>query len=252
MQDPTMKFEYSTTVRMHEAGPDGLAPVQVLLRYFQEAAGVHAERLSWGKEALQEHNLAWVLVRLGVVIHRLPTPGESVKVQTWPVSSVKYKAKRDFRMLDGQGEALATGASNWVMMDVDARRMCSIPAKFAEMFAQVAHESVYEFADKKLPAPALGESACEIVARLEDLDLNGHVNNPHFAAWALEAVAQEHARTHRLTGMDIQFRFEVRRAERLLSLCDGRAEQEGVLLHSLRRQGDEVEVARARTLWAAL
>lgn len=249
MHAPEMLFEFKAQVRMHEVGPGDKTPIEVLLRYFQEAAGLHAEKLQWGIEELMQHNLVWVLSRLCIEVDRYPGAWEQITVQTWPVSRVKYIARRDFRIVDGAGLEIARGISNWVMMDVDARRMKTIPEAFSSMFDLSSPPPVMELPSKKVPALVAQENEAEIVARLEDMDRNGHANNTHIAAWMLEPVSAERMLQMSLKSLDVQFRAEVCRCERLTSLCgDGDAH---VLHHSLVKE-DGAEAARCKTTWALI
>jgi acyl-ACP thioesterase len=81
------------------------------------------------------------------------------------------------------------------------------------------------------------------------LDMNGHVNNVHFAAWALEALPWEFRRTHRLTLLDIVFRNEIRQEDTITAACAPDTDDQFVWLHSLVRSDDSTEIARLRTQW---
>ncbi|MGE4506951.1 MAG: acyl-[acyl-carrier-protein] thioesterase [Desulfovibrionaceae bacterium] len=251
---PEMLLEFPATIRMYEVGPDETAPLPVLLRHFQEAASIHADRLSWGKDDLTTRGLAWVLARMYLTMERFPGPWEDILVRTWPSSRDKYQAKRDFSILDAEGRTLGQGTSSWVLMDIAARRMCSIPADFDDTFAN-PHPSILDFPGRRVAALKEPEHEAAVLARLEDLDLNGHVNNTHFPAWALEAVPPAFEQEHRLAALDIQIRAEVRRGDKVRSLAgpgepeQGEGGQRPVLLHSLVREADGVEVARAASTW---
>ncbi len=249
MHAPEMIFEYPVTVRMHDVGPDGSIPLHMLLKYFQEAASLHAEHLHWGADDLKNENLTWVLSRLFLEIDSFPGPWEEFTIRTWPSERDKYNAKRDFNLLGAKGVSLGRGTSNWVMMDIHARRMCAIPSSF-NVHSQGTPGRILEFSERRVPALKVSEQETKVLARQEDLDLNGHVNNTHFAAWVLEAVPEVYVQANRLVSMDIQFRAEVRRGDAVRSLVGSDAA--GGLLHSLLRESDKVEVARARTTWTTL
>ncbi len=246
MQTSEMLFDYPVTVRMHDVGPNALVPLHMLLRYFQEAASLHAEQLHWGADDLKSENLTWVLSRLFLEVDSFPGPWEDFTIRTWPSERDKYNAKRDFNLLDANGVSLGRGTSNWVMMDISARRMCAIPSSF-NVHSHGTPGRILEFSGRRVPALKVSEHEIQVLARQEDLDLNGHVNNTHFAAWVLEAVLESYSQANRLASMDIQFRAEVRRGDAVRSLVG--SDDTGGLLHSLVRESDNVEVARARTTW---
>ncbi len=248
MKETDMIFEYRASVRMHEVDTSGHAPLHVLLNYFQEAAGLHAERLNWGMSELLTHNVVWVLTRVAVEMTRYPKAGEIVIVRTCPVSSDKYSAKRDFIFLDQERKELGKGASNWVMMNIENRCMMSIPPVFQNMFARVQQPQVFHFEGKKIACLEKVQQKSTILARLEDIDLNGHVNNTHFIAWALESAPKNYA-SAQLKAMDIQFRAEVKRNQSIVSCTGGSTAEPDALFHSLRCDMDNREVARAKSLW---
>lgn len=242
----TERLEASFTVRVDECGTDNRVGIGAVGNYLQEIAWRHATLLGYGREALLERNVAWVMTRMRLCMARYPGPGETLRLETWPSARDRHLAYRDFRLYDAAGEILGRCTTAWANMDVAARRM----APFEEHGEPMPYtgERSLEFERRAVPKLREPEHAQRMVSRRSDLDVNGHVNNVHFVEWALESLPQEWIDGHRLREVDISFRQECHPHTPLTSLCASGGE-DGEWLHLLRRDADDVELARVSTLW---
>ena len=220
-----------------------IGPV-TLLRYFQEGAALDAASFAFGWEQLQKKNLSWVLTHMQLEMLGQPAPRQNVTLRTWHAFSDKLLSRREFEFTGENGQPLARGASWWALIDVTKRRLTKSPAELLALNPETPQFITEEENFKRaLPqdAPKTGEAL--IYVRREDLDLNGHVNNTHYAAWALEA-APEGKRLHKLL---INFKNECRAGEVITS--SAYAESENIWHHTLVRQSDGKEAAHAVTFW---
>jgi fatty acyl-ACP thioesterase A len=83
-----------------------------------------------------------------------------------------------------------------------------------------------------------------------DLDLNRHVNNAVYAAWALETIPQVTAEEYCLKELEIAFRAEARYGDTVISRCS--AENGGpqaTYLHQIVDERDGRELMRGRSRW---
>ena len=87
--------------------------------------------------------------------------------------------------------------------------------------------------------------------RYGDLDLNGHVNNVQYVAWAVETMPPAFIEAHRLTDLQIHFRAETHYDDLVLAKAGPDETERDVRWHRLIREGDGREVAVARTQWTA-
>lgn len=166
------------------AGGRGAAAVARLL---EQAAGPHAAELGVGIERLRTMGQAWMLVRLGIAAWRWPEAGEEVEVVTWPSRrTAGARAWREFQILSGSGETLVEAASVWLIVDLQSRKPVRLP-KFLHELDFPARRTNIEFAGIPEP-PAAPARVQRRTVVLEDLDINEHVNNAAYIAWA-EAAA---------------------------------------------------------------
>ena len=84
MPQPVQPWTESFAVRSYEVTPQGHAALQTLCNYCQEAAGNHARALGLSRDAMLEHGMAWVLMRLRLQVQRYPDWEQAVHVETWP------------------------------------------------------------------------------------------------------------------------------------------------------------------------
>lgn len=234
--------------RYHEMGRDRLLRVQCICNYMEEAAGRHAELLGVGIDRLNAQNLAWVLVKMRLALERRPGPEEPVRIDTWPVAIERLQFRRDFIMYGKNGERLGTAVTQWVVMDLESRKLERFPGYIQEMEPEnppLAQES----GDIRIPA-AGGDALAGPVfpVRMADIDQNGHVNNGRYVDFALEAADAAGA-SGSLRRLDLIFRAEGRRGDVIGSKSAPDAALPNAFTHSLFRQADGQELARARTVF---
>ncbi|OGO55190.1 MAG: hypothetical protein A2V85_07890 [Chloroflexi bacterium RBG_16_72_14] len=172
-------------VRFDECGPDGLVRTSAWLRYAQDVAWIHSERLGFDRRWYLERGLAWVVRAAEVVVLRPVATGETVAVTTRVTGFRKVWARRrtEARLEDG---TLATwGHTDWVMTDARGTPV-RVPAVFPGRF--VVPPGTFE--PGRVPLPRTPPDAAEIrsVVRHRDLDPMAHVNNATYLDYLEEAV----------------------------------------------------------------
>jgi len=293
----------SFPVRAYEAGPTGLASLPALCDWLQEAAGNHAHHLGWAIDTLQSGGLTWVLSRLHVAVARMPAWRECVTVETWPKGAARAFAVREFRVTDESGAVIVAATSGWLLLDLATRRPVRPPEAVAVLggqtpqrilddpFARLPELSTLPSGKADSPSSELSppgsqqtpvlvkssrapflESPRARVARREcdvrfaDLDMNGHANNVAIIRLLLEGLPDAVLRERRPVALEIEFRAEAQRGERL-GACSAAAPGEAadvaevgctvsqtgapdeVFLHRLERRSDGREIARGRSTW---
>lgn len=243
-------FQEPFVTRYHEMDQRHLLRVQCICNYMEEAAGKHAEILGAGIDRLFADNLAWVLVKMRLVINRRPGPLEQVVVETWPVAVERLQFRRDFIMRGQGGDELATAVTQWVVMGLESRKLERFPLYITEV-EPVNPPLAQESGDIRVPAvPADAPDGPFFPVRLADIDQNGHVNNGRYVDFALEA-AEAAGAEGLLRQIDLMFRTEGLRGDVIATRSAAEAGQGGSFLHSLYRQGGGQELARARTIFTS-
>ncbi|MDR3176186.1 MAG: acyl-ACP thioesterase [Desulfovibrio sp.] len=251
------------TVRPHETGRDGKLRLQCLCNYLEDAAGAHAEKLGVGLDRLIAEDLTWALSRMRINILRRPPAGETLRVLTWPVNIERSLFRRDFLVIDRAREVIGTALTQWAVISFKTRRLARFPVSISAL-----EQKRPRFADKDgdIRIPAVGEEAesgPSFPVRLADIDRNLHVNNGRFVDFILESAAglfpDAVVPEAFLRRLEMVFRAEGLRGDTISGKFrreDPAKNQEAALtkgevslVHSLRRQSDGRELARARTVF---
>jgi acyl-ACP thioesterase len=172
-------------VRFDEAGPDGNLRTSALLRYAQDIAWRHSERLGFDRAWYQERGLGWVVRGLELEL-AAPIPlGTTLRVTTAVVGHRRIWARRlgDCRFADGRLAARVT--TDWVLLD-GRGRIVRIPDDFGVAFTnpEVRSEIL-----RLAPEAADPTATHTLRVRPSDLDPLDHVNNAVYVDWLEEAVA---------------------------------------------------------------
>ena len=158
-----------------------------ILDLMQEAAGTHGEMLGFGRAALLDQNMFWVLARLEVEMDRYPQFNDVVTVETFPTAVRRWFFPRYYRFFDVRGEELGRAASLWLLLDTASRKMVR-PDPILHLLPD----------NSDLPAPlGLPATVAEVggtlttgtyVPQYRDLDMNRHVNNIRYMDLCCDAL----------------------------------------------------------------
>ncbi|WAA13531.1 acyl-[acyl-carrier-protein] thioesterase [Fervidibacillus halotolerans] len=186
-----------------------------LFSYFQEVASEAADSLGFGIDRLQkEFNVAWVLVRMRVEIIRNPNWNETITIETWPLEPNRLEFHRDFLVYDERGNILIRAISDWVIMDIDQRKL-----KRSEHIGIVYPEMIKERAiDKKLSRLKdfgnLQESYKKVIG-YSDIDINGHLNNSNYVDYIMDCFPVEEHKKYKTKAIEVHFLHELLPGETL-------------------------------------
>lgn len=132
---------------------------------------------AWGLpyEKLYAMGQVFLLSRLAFRLHQYAVPGEVVTVTTWEDGARAAHMRRNFRLLRQDGSPMASGRSEWILVDPEDRRILR-PSAFTGKAITAA--------DRPVDCPACrrvllsGEETETLGTRqvmFSDLDHNGHL-----------------------------------------------------------------------------
>ncbi|MBI5549844.1 MAG: hypothetical protein HY901_38650 [Deltaproteobacteria bacterium] len=238
-------------VASYHVGPRGEVPPWALMGFFEHAAGEHAASWKLSVMDLLPRGLSWVLSRYHLQLLRPLCYGEGVEVSTWPSGRSTMFATRDFEAVGTDGRPVALATTSWVLIDVRQKKPVPVAEVVPETFALERRSLADSFsALPKLEAHAAAPPV-ELPVMRRDLDLNEHVNHTVYVQWALEAVASEMLPGLRPVAIEVSYRAEARRGDRIRSLASGpqQAGERRVMLHQIAHCAEGSELARLRTTW---
>ena len=161
-----------------------------VLGFLQEAATRAALELGVaGPQIKEKYNCLWMVTRNWVELDAPLRWNDLIHVKTWHRGASGASSYRDFD-LSRDGKPIGQGTSVWVMVDTDAHRLFRMKelVEFQGTDGGALNKSV------RLRRPAMPE-AFDGRARRElgysDTDINGHVNNAHYADFACDSLHLE-------------------------------------------------------------
>jgi acyl-ACP thioesterase len=234
-------------VHTYEVDAFGVLAVPALSGYLSEVAGLHAAELGVGLDALMTRGLTWVLVRQRI---ENPVPvmlGDTIEIETWPAGIDRLAAIREFVVRRG-AEEVARATTHWFVLDLATRK----PVRPAEVldprFPRDARPPAVPLSPGKLPELRAWDFQKRFHVRYSDIDVNLHVTNTSYVAWATEVIPRELWQSSRLASVEVQFIAETHHGAAILSRLA--ASGDGAFAHAIVREEDEKELARLVTAWA--
>jgi acyl-CoA thioesterase FadM len=174
----------SYRARFDECGPDGRLRSAGLLRWAQDAAWVHSERLGFGREWYAERGLWWLVRCAELDVSGGVALGERAAVTTRVTGWRKVWARRRTQIVRESGAPAALAITDWVL--TDARGLPTrVPPEFGEVFGTV--ETFQPGRVVLEPTPA-GAVALPFTVRDHEIDPLAHANNAVYVDWLEEAA----------------------------------------------------------------
>jgi acyl-CoA thioesterase FadM len=169
--------------RFDECGPDGLIRTSALLRYAQDVAWVHSERLGFDRGWYGARGLAWLVRSVDIELRARVLTGRTLEVTTRVVGFRRVSARRRTTFRD-EGDVVAEVLTDWAMTN-ERGVPVRIPPDF-ERFVAVA----LEFRPTKvaLVGEPTGATRTEVEVRPQDIDPMDHVNNAAYVDYVEEVL----------------------------------------------------------------
>lgn len=182
------QFEKKFEVLSFQIDPFGNLRWSALGDLMQEVAWKHADSRDFG-QSLFEKGYMWVLSRMHIKVHRMPSWGDQITVKTAGRGIDKLFALREFFVEDAEGNTIAESMTAWLLLDVRSKRpqrpnQVLPPELFSENLTQ-------ELLPGKLDASYQFEKHSELKVRPSDLDMNNHVNNVSYIRWVEDFCISE-------------------------------------------------------------
>ncbi|MGI6265123.1 MAG: acyl-[acyl-carrier-protein] thioesterase [Acutalibacteraceae bacterium] len=174
------RHEEPVLIESYMTDPDRRLRPSALLRLHQEAAERHFGAAGLGSEALAGMGLVFVMTRLNAVIRRLPTAGETVRVQTWHRDVKGVSFFRCYRLVDGAGAPLTETVAALSLVDPVEHKLLR-PSAFDRFGIPDQTRSVEHCPDPaRLRLPDGLVDAGAHVVRWSQLDYNRHLNHAYY------------------------------------------------------------------------
>jgi len=161
-----------------------------LLGILQEAAtqASLALRVS-GPEVYEKYRALWMVTRTWVELEKPIRWNDLLTIQTWHRGAGGVSSYRDFDILR-DGERIGQGVMLWVLVDAAEHKLMRMKglAEFQGTDGGERNKDI-RFHRVALPEQFDGRGLREM--RYSDTDINGHINNIHYADFACDALHLE-------------------------------------------------------------
>ena len=190
----------------------GKLKLSTLLYFAQEVAGRHFDRIAMTYDQLAKQGMFWAIIRQRVQITRLPSSGETIRVETWPMPNTRVAFPRHVAAYDEKGNQLFRVISLWVLMDVETRAMI-LPGKSGILLPGTTQGSELP-PPASLPAKQLLNHRSRTVC-FTDLDRNGHMNNTKYLDWIADLLPSSFHEQHSPQEFTVCYLSEAREGQEL-------------------------------------
>ncbi|MBE6067340.1 MAG: acyl-ACP thioesterase [Clostridium lundense] len=235
-------------IHFYEVDYKGRALFTSLMNYFGDISSKQSEDRNMGIDYLKKVNMAWVLYKWNVKIHRYPIYREKIIARTVPYSFRKFYAYRKFYILDIEGNVLVEADSLWFLIDIETRKPVRVQEEMYTGYCLSKDDN--EVIDiPRITAPNESDFCKTFDVRYSDIDTNGHVNNSKYISWILEAVPLNIVTQYSLSNLIITYEKETTYGEVIDSCVEVReVDGKAVCKHKiLDKEGSELTVAE--TTW---
>ena len=190
-----MELLYSQNFKILASSVDryGRLKPAIMLSYIQEVAGVHGSALGASYEALAQRGLFWAIIRQKVQVTRMPTEGETIRLETWAMPATRTYFPRSTVAYDAEGKEVFRSLGMWVLMDMKTRAMV-LPGK-----AGIEVQGRLTGSELKAPGSLAPKNLTRITSRrvgYSDLDRNGHMNNTRCLEWISDLLPSAFHKNH--------------------------------------------------------
>jgi medium-chain acyl-[acyl-carrier-protein] hydrolase len=249
MAEETDIYEEPLAYRSAEIGADGTINLFRVVDLLQETAGKHADRLGFGMEHLGNSGTTWALTKIHIKLNSQLRGGQSYSVQTWPSGTNRLWATRRYRILDSNTEEVGQAISHWMILDKITHRPQRLPESITARTWPLSPALEPEWTTFGESADLVNELP-DFSVRLTEIDINNHVNNAHYLAWAMNDVAVQTHQTWVAFEAEVIFESETKLGD-TIRVLSGQHEigQSLTSFHHLYRVEPSTRVARVHIMW---
>ncbi len=209
-------LDHTVHITVRDADSWGICRPSSLLYYMQETAILHAYELGVGREeTLAQYNCFWMLVRIWYRLERPVRWQDDLTIRTWHRGPKGATIYRDFDLLVN-GKRVGEAVSLWVLADIDTRRILRM-SRLSQLQSSSGGSLCKERTLKPLHPPEKLETVERRTMRYSETDVNGHINNTHYASFACDALhCEDGEKGDWVREMEITFHAECRAGEDIL------------------------------------
>ena len=168
--------------------------------------GRHGEARGFGATT----TLGWVLARLALHIERMPQWRERYHIETWVRNLYHGFTDRCIRVVDEEGNIVATMLATFALMDLSTRTSVDLNGDIGMRLLECTLPNE-PFPMKRIPAidrTPVDEVTFRRRPQYSDVDINGHMNSIRMLDHIIDSLPLEYMATHDLTDFVVSYMHE--------------------------------------------
>lgn len=189
------------------ADENGQLKLPALINYLMQTSN---HQLSTGGAGIRDFlakGLGWVVVDYHFDIARLPQAGETVTFSTNGSGYNRFFEYRDFNAYDEDKHEIIKVKSQWVILDLKKRKICSPDPETMAVFDNQELKKMPRFT--RLRPLSKYDQEREYRVRYYDLDTNHHLTNSRYFDWMIDMLPRDFLSSYSPKSIDITFKKEV-------------------------------------------
>ena len=198
-------YEMIFVPRISEIDAYNQLKITALMDYLQHIAYKHADQLGVGHHQIFHKGLTWLLLRYTVDIIRYPQFNESLKITTWVAESGSPKYTiRDFEVMDEENQIICKATTSWLLFNYKKRQTVNFMDFWPNFKAEEKRALNYNFPSLQLPEKIEIQKSLKV--RLQDLDIQQHVNHISHINWIIEGMPEKITKKYELGKLEISYK----------------------------------------------
>lgn len=189
--EKSIKIDYRDVDRFSDIRFDSL------LQVLGSVSMYHTVKIGFEPDYMDELGLMWVLRQWKVRLEETRYYARDLKFLTFAVFDKGVCSYRYYSISDDTGKVIGTAVAQWLVIDLEKRRMARIPESIADLYIgkdrsltkiqQAIVDSIdTEALRRRKDVTWTSEKVIEV--RFGEIDPNGHVNNVKYVEWAMETL----------------------------------------------------------------
>ena len=198
-------YEMTFVPRISEIDTNEKVKITAILDYLQHIAYLHADQLGVGHHQIFHKNLTWLLLRYTVEITRYPKLDDVLKVSSWVAESGSPKyTVRDFEVVDENNNTICKATTSWLLFNYRKRKPVNYMDYLPDFKAEEKRALDYNFPGLQLPENIDTRKSFKV--RMQDLDINQHVNHIAHVHWIMEGMPEKVVKKFELERLEISYK----------------------------------------------
>ncbi|MBM7616790.1 medium-chain acyl-[acyl-carrier-protein] hydrolase [Weissella uvarum] len=211
-------FEMPHIVEYDECDMTQQISIPMIFSVMMIVSNAQSEALNVGDAYVHSLGLGWIILEYQVDIIRRPRENEEITLSTTAREFNNYFAKRDFNMIDADGNAIVQAHALFALMDMNKRKITKIPQDMVACYEPTLVKRIKRGVDAipELTADQITHAA-DFTVRYTDIDFNQHVNNSRYFDWMINALDFDFLNQHEVKHIAIRFDKEVGQKDTITS-----------------------------------